>query len=63
MLYITKLNKKLLEVVENKIASQLNKTIENITFTSIFINFHILFGKQLIKSTARIKFSKINKNF
>ena len=63
LLYNTKLNKKLLEVVENKIASQLNKTIENIIFTTIIVNFHILFGTELIKSIAGIKFSKVNKNF
>ena len=62
-MYNSKLNKKPLEVVENKIASQLNKTTKNIIFTSIIINFHILFGTELIKSTAGIKFSKVNKNF
>ena len=63
LLYNTKLNKKPLKVVENKIGSQLNKTIKNIIFTSIINNYYILFGTELIKSTPEIKFSKVNKNF
>ena len=62
-MYNTKLNAKPLEVVENKNASQLKKTIEKIIFTSIIIDLNILFGKELIKSKAGIKFSKVNKNF